>query len=148
MPFQKGQAPTGRPFKPGQSGNPAGRPSRANLVKVLAQALMRPAMGTDKDGKEVPITRDGKPITEADAVVASWIRNAKKGKSTPLRLLLEYSEGKVRQEVRLDLGENAGMAVADARNELLEAMKALRPGGKPKAPPRRAASQGEAAAKP
>lgn len=59
----------GRPFAPGQSGNPAGRPKGSrNRATVLLQSLL------DGDGEEV---------------VQRAIRDAKRGKGMALRLVME-----------------------------------------------------------
>jgi hypothetical protein len=59
----------GRPFEPGKSGNPNGRPKGArNHATVMAEALL-----------------DG----EADAITRKLIERAKEGDTTALRLCLE-----------------------------------------------------------
>jgi Family of unknown function (DUF5681) len=47
-----GRPPVNRQFKPGQSGNPKGRPKgRKNFVTIFAEVLSRPIQVRDKDGK-------------------------------------------------------------------------------------------------
>src|SRR5262249_52422680 len=59
----------GRPFEPGKSGNPKGRPKGArNRVTVLAEALLD---------------------DEAEAVIRKLIEKAKEGDTTAMRLCLE-----------------------------------------------------------
>jgi hypothetical protein len=48
----KARPPVNRQFKPGQSGNPKGRPKgRKNFVTIFAEVLSRPIQVRDKDGK-------------------------------------------------------------------------------------------------
>src|SRR5262249_9876502 len=47
-----GRPPVNRQFKPGQSGNPRGRPKGSkNLATMFAEALSRPVTVRDKSGK-------------------------------------------------------------------------------------------------
>ncbi len=63
----KTSRPIGRPFKPGQSGNPAGRPRSAGRIAELREKL-----GTD-----------------IDAVIGEVVRQAKAGDLTAARIVIE-----------------------------------------------------------
>jgi Family of unknown function (DUF5681) len=53
-----GRPPVNRQFKPGQSGNPRGRPKGSkNLATMLAEALSRPVTVRDKKGKARTLTK-------------------------------------------------------------------------------------------
>jgi hypothetical protein len=73
-------------WKPGQSGNPAGRPKAKPLTDAAVRLLRRKTLG----GKPVP---GGKTVLEA--LVLVWIREALKGDMNALRQLLERVEGRV-----------------------------------------------------
>jgi len=71
-------------WKPGQSGNPGGRPKGSSLTKRLRQAL------DANDGKL------------AEIVVKVLLREAAKGKYQHLREVLDRVDGKVVQRVELN----------------------------------------------
>jgi len=84
-------------WKPGQSGNPGGRPRGSSLTKRLRQAL------DANDGKL------------AEVVVKVLLREAAKGKYQHLREILDRVEGKVVQKVELNA------TVQQAQDQFLEA---------------------------
>jgi hypothetical protein len=49
--------PRGRPFQPGQSGNPAGRPKGALNFKTVMQKVMEKPTRVIEDGKEITMPR-------------------------------------------------------------------------------------------
>jgi len=105
-------------WKPGASGNPAGRPRRG---AALAEALRR------RLGAEVTLT-DGRRATVAAAVAARLVALALAGDVSALRLLFERAEGRVPlaldlldveepRIVRLPLVPPAGEEGGDDRGE-------------------------------
>jgi len=73
----------GRPFQPGQSGNPGGRPKGSkSLRNLLIQALRKKA----KDGR-------GGEKEFYDVLVESIVVNAAKGNAALVKLIFDYHEG-------------------------------------------------------
>jgi hypothetical protein len=92
-------APRGRPWVKGQSGNPAGRPSRARQAAVVAEALIA--------RKTVPLTNKALELALA-------------GDRAVLRMCLDRI-APVRREPPVDLG----LSPIGDRRDLLAAMKAV-----------------------
>ena len=84
------RSPNLRPWRPGQSGNPKGRPPMPDLRAVLQDALGRPR----KDGR-----------TELAAVVEALLTRAQAGDVRAAELLLERAFGRTpqRADVAVDL---------------------------------------------
>jgi hypothetical protein len=73
----------GRPFQPGQSGNPGGRPRGSkSLVNLLIEALRKRA----KDGK-------GGEKEFYELLAESIVVNAAKGNAALVKLIFDYHEG-------------------------------------------------------
>jgi hypothetical protein len=73
----------GRPFPPGQSGNPGGRPRGSkSLVNLLIEALRKRA----KDGK-------GGEKEFYELLAESIVVNAAKGNAALVKLIFDYHEG-------------------------------------------------------
>lgn len=108
-PFEKGNK---YGFKPGQSGNPGGRPKRTRLTDALLAQLAE----LDK-GEE----------TTAEAVARALIRQALGGNVQAIREIADRTEGKPRQAIDVnatmmdwrELAEKAGLTeddvIAEAR---------------------------------
>lgn len=77
-----GKPPKHSRFKPGQSGNPAGRPKK---IKGLKELL-------DEELQEM-IRADGKNLSLQRALVQSLIRNAIKGKPVAMNIVFRHMEG-------------------------------------------------------
>lgn len=88
MPFPKGKTPKGaKPFKPGETGNPHGRPRKLpELDKLLADIL-----GEDKDG-----------ITAAEAILKALRAKAARGDIRAAEILLDRAYGKAKQVIEND----------------------------------------------
>ncbi len=79
-----------KPFKPGQSGNPAGRPKKA----LLSDALRR----------QLAIAAPGMPErTQAETIAAALIAEAIAGNVQAIREVGDRTEGKPAQAIALDL---------------------------------------------
>ena len=72
-----------KPFKPGQSGNPGGRPKKRLIDEVLTELLE---------------TADS---SEALAVARALIKKAKKGDSKAAQLVAERTQGKPKQKIEM-----------------------------------------------
>ncbi|MEO3475360.1 DUF5681 domain-containing protein [Roseomonas sp. CAU 1739] len=76
-----GRPPTHTQFKPGQSGNPKGRPSgSANITTLIEETL----------NEKVPVTEGGRrrSITKAKAIAKQLVNKAARGDLQATRLLL------------------------------------------------------------
>ena len=81
-------------FKPGQSGNPAGRPRKeVCLTSLVKQYLSEDA---EVNGKKL-LNKDGSPKTWEQVLAASIVHLAAKGNATALAQLWERLDGKVPQ---------------------------------------------------
>jgi hypothetical protein len=76
-----------RPFQPGQSGNPGGRPKKQPVTDALRELIEQGA---------IPKAR---PETLADQLARQLVRQALKGKLAPLVEIIDRVEGKARQRV-------------------------------------------------
>lgn len=74
----------GRPFPPGVSGNPGGRPSTKPLTDALKKALAEPDEKTRRSNLE--------------EIVRGLIAQAKKGKTDAAAMIFDRLEGKVLSE--------------------------------------------------
>ena len=87
-------------FKPGESGNPNGRPKKLPALDVL----MAEVMGEEKDGK-----------TAAQAILSALRAKAAKGDVRAAELLLDRAYGKSKQSVehsgQLEVTTISGMKV-------------------------------------
>jgi len=95
---------TGKGWKPGQSGNPAGRPKKISAwseqAKELLQASELDITITLPDGDRKRLTlkvEDGKTILHA--VIGSLILEALKGNIQAVRELADRTEGKPAQKL-------------------------------------------------
>lgn len=70
-----------RPFKPGQSGNPGGRPKGKSLTALLRERLDEVDPATGK--------------TIAEMVVEGWVNAARDGNVPAIKEALDRTEGKV-----------------------------------------------------
>lgn len=92
--------PTGKPFakgnpyafKPGQSGNPAGRPKSRTLSEAYRALLSQPL-------------KDDPTRTVADVVAAAMVQNAFAGDVAAAKELADRTEGKAKQGIDLTVGE-------------------------------------------
>jgi Family of unknown function (DUF5681) len=102
-------------FKPGQSGNPGGRPR----VKMLSEAY--------KAVLEHDCRTPFKPITHAEAIAEKLVKEAEKGKVTAAAEIADRVEGKPRQafDVKLSIMDELAERIEKGRKRL----KSLGPGG-------------------
>jgi hypothetical protein len=86
-------------FKPGQSGNPKGRPPGPSRGTILAKWLA--ADSTFKD----PNTGKTVKGTVEDRIALGLIGKAMKGDATAFALIMDSIHGKLGQKVELEAGE-------------------------------------------
>lgn len=80
-----------KPFKPGESGNPEGRPKGSkNLSTILREML------------ELEIEVDGVKITQKDAMIKKLIKKSTDGDIKAIQEIFDRTEGKAKQEIKLD----------------------------------------------
>jgi hypothetical protein len=79
-----------KPFKPGQSGNPAGRPKKALLSDALRRQLAEAVQGAPEK-------------TIAEHIARALIREAVAGNVQAIREVGDRTEGKPAQAIALDL---------------------------------------------
>jgi hypothetical protein len=112
------------PFKPGQSGNPSGRPKRKPITEAILAELAKPH------------GRQGK--TKLEAMVASMVSLAISGRSKEavevFKLIMGYTDGLPVQTVEIDVYD-AARREAEARGldpekvvSILEGLKQRRTG--------------------
>ena len=103
-PFEKGNAYA---FKPGQSGNPKGRPKSIVLSEAYRHALVQPFPG-DPEGR-----------TYAEVIAGKLVESAALGEVACAREIADRTEGKPRQmlDVDLNLMDWRQMAHANGLNE-------------------------------
>jgi hypothetical protein len=106
-----GRPPVGKRFRPGQSGNPRGRPRGArNLNAVIAAAL----------GERVAVTENGtrRRITKLEAAVKQMVNRAASGEARATQLLLGLVQTSEAQTAPSD-AKRVGQADAIVMAELM-----------------------------
>jgi len=94
----KGNPPKDTRWKPGQSGNPKGRPKGIKYMSELLREQL----------DQVPDTIDGKPNTKTwrDLICESILRAAVKGNQPAItKELLDRIEGKVKDTHQIETGD-------------------------------------------
>jgi hypothetical protein len=100
-------------FKPGQSGNPSGRPKKKPVSERYAESIEMPL--PENIRKQLGL----KPgATWGDAVAMGTIRSAVKGNQAAAKELREGIEGKAREQIELSVDVNK-----DVVERLLEARR-------------------------
>jgi hypothetical protein len=105
-----------KPWKKGQSGNPAGRPKKADSLTSLLKDEMERIDPSDAEGR-----------TWNERIVLATLRLAEQGVPAALKEVWERIEGKVRQDIGVDVEVNAEMhrTIVAARQRLARAMHPL-----------------------
>lgn len=100
-----GKPPKHRRFKPGQSGNPRGRPRRQLAIQTLRE--MREAF-IRAGNREVTVTEAGKPrrMPAIDAVFYRLLMNALGGDYRSIKLVMECMRDQIKEhedwQIRFD----------------------------------------------
>jgi hypothetical protein len=87
--------PVGKRFVKGKSGNPKGRPPKHECLTSLLKEELERVNPSDKQGR-----------TWMELVVMATLRLAIKGKAAALREVWDRIDGKVRQEIGVDMDVN------------------------------------------
>ena len=80
-----GRPPKHTQFKPGQSGNPRGRPRKSKQVEALIQSELNRTLVIKEGGREVRITK-------REAIVKQLVNSAIKGDTKPLQMMIAHLE--------------------------------------------------------
>ena len=81
-----GRPPVNRQFKPGQSGNPRGRPKGSkNLLTIFAEAMSRPVTVRDKKGK---IRR----LSKLELMVEVMVNKALAGDPKAFAMVVQFAD--------------------------------------------------------
>ncbi len=91
-------------FKPGQSGNPAGKPKGTLSMRTQIQKIL----STEID-EENPITGEKERISVADVLIMKQVLKAKKGDTRAFEVLKDHIEAKPKQGIDItSAGESIG----------------------------------------
>jgi hypothetical protein len=99
MPFEKGKVPEGSsPFKPGETGNPDGRPVGAITFKSIAEKILDGEITIEQAGEKRKITRREK-------MILNIINDAVNDEDPNIRLkalayIMDRTEGKVADKMQ------------------------------------------------
>lgn len=97
----KGKPPKDKQFKPGQSGNPAGKkPGTLSLKTYIKKWLAA------EEQYNNPITGKKEWLTQYDIIVLMQIAKARKGDTRAFEALLDRVEGKPKQSIDVDQSVN------------------------------------------
>jgi hypothetical protein len=90
----------GNRFKPGETGNPAGRPKRTKLTDALTAKLAENAPGASEE-------------TIAERIAQALINEALNGNVQAIREIGDRTEGKPRQALEIDMAVMDWRAIAE-----------------------------------
>lgn len=117
MPFPKHVSEKTQ-FKPGQSGNPAGRPKGARNRSTIARRWL------EVIEKHVnPISGEKEELTQEDIITLAQINKARKGDSSSYRNLLDSAYGSPDQNINAT--NNTKLDLSSVPVEELEKLNAL-----------------------
>ena len=96
------------PWKPGQSGNPKGKPPGAKSLTTILRELMEKSMTMPKD----PITKkEGVKKQIKEIIVLRLASEAMKGNLTAAREIFDRLEGKSTETSKVDLNHSGGLVI-------------------------------------
>lgn len=81
-----------KPFKPGESGNPAGRPKGTKNMSTILKEML-----------ELEIEVDGVKITQKDAIIKKLIQKSTAGELSAIQEIFDRTEGKAKQEIKHEI---------------------------------------------
>jgi len=80
-----GRPPKDTQFKPGQSGNPRGRPKKSKNVEAMIQRELDEVVTLQEGGCQIRITK-------REAIIKQLVNSAIKGDTKPLQLMFAHLE--------------------------------------------------------
>ena len=98
-----------KPWRKGQSGNPKGRPKKADCLTSLLKEEIEKVDPEDKDGR-----------THMEMIVDATMRLAKNGNATALKEIWERMDGKVRDKLELTGGAELVQRLTEGRKRAAE----------------------------
>ena len=110
-----GKPPKHSRFKPGQCGNPRGRPRKTGSIEAMIKRELDQMVKITEGGRELRISK-------REAIIKQFVNRAIKGDAKPLQLMLAHLEK------HKDIEPFAATAADDA--ELLKALGATPKGGR------------------
>lgn len=93
-------------FKPGQSGNPGGRPKGTSITAELRSLLQQ-----EHSGKAI-----------ATLVAERLLKEALGGRHNHIQILLDRTEGSVQQQLRVQAGTAPGITAAQVLQVVIQAV--------------------------
>lgn len=98
MPFKKGEIPQGaKPFKPGESGNPAGYKEGVKNRSTIAKKWLDIEIKAKN-----PLTGDEEYLSQEDLITLAQIRAAIQGESTAYKVLMDSRHGAPKQDLEIE----------------------------------------------
>lgn len=101
-------------WKPGQSGNPKGRPKGALSRKTIIKRFLSCNSGVNDN--------DGKELTVAETIWMQQIRKALLGDKDAVRLLSDYHEGKATDNKKVDLNAKLSDMTREEKEKMFKDM--------------------------
>lgn len=98
-------------FKPGQIGNPKGRPKKGNTIADMMNVYL--------NGKELN-PKTGQRMTRKEILVRAMVASAMKGNSSSMRLIWERMDGMLTPEMKGDGELSRVEAVLNALNQVMK----------------------------
>jgi hypothetical protein len=99
----------GKKFKPGESGNPDGRPKGVPNTKTRLQRLLKIVQD-----KKNPFTGEVEGFSVAEQMDMAMILNAVKGDSKSYQALIDRLEGKPKQQTSVEITKSPAREVLEA----------------------------------
>lgn len=120
--------PASHTWRPGQSGNPKGRPKSVSVMASVREFLQRTeyTIPPDKEGEPATLVKLPPGVTVADLLAQIVIRQALRGNYNFIRELLDRIDGRVPAKI-----ESKGFTLADVVAEAEAAAKAHKPAERP-----------------
>ena len=93
MPFEPGKTPEGaKPFKPGKSGNPKGRPKGARSLSTILREMLEEPIDIVVDGK-----KERREFREV--FIRKLLKKANDGDMRAIQEIFDRVEGKAQQKI-------------------------------------------------